>query len=258
MQQTIDIPDLMKAVMRLKIISCEVLFREIALLAARSSNQVDFEFLPKGLHDLRSVRMLESLQQCVDAAEPDKYDAVAFGYALCGNGIVGLTARSLPIVMPRAHDCITFFMGSRQRYADYFVSHPGVYFKTTGWIERGASGSQQLFGDALELDVLVKKYGEDNARYLFEELHAYQKTYRQFTFIEMGVEADDRYERATREAAGERGWQFEKLQGDLTLLRKLVEGNWDDDFLVVPPGWHVVATHDDRIIAACGPPEPCR
>ena len=46
---------------------------------------------------------------------------------------------------------------------------------------------------------------------------------------------------------------FEKLQGDLGLLRKLVNGEWDDDFLVVPPGWRVVATHDERIIEAREP-----
>ena len=42
--------------MRLKIISCEVLCREISLLAAQSPNYVDVEFLPKGdphVHGLR-------------------------------------------------------------------------------------------------------------------------------------------------------------------------------------------------------------
>jgi hypothetical protein len=68
----------------------------------------------------------------------------------------------------------------------------------------------------------------------------------------MGVEADGRFEQSVREDAEARGWQFEKLQGDLSLLRKLVNGDWDDDFLIVPPGWRVVATHDDRIIA-CEP-----
>jgi hypothetical protein len=236
--------------MRLKVISCEVLYREICMLAAQSPNQVDVEFLPKGLHDMRSIRMQEKLQQVLDAVDPGKYDAVAFGYALCGNGLVGVTARSLPLALPRAHDCITLFLGARQRYADYFLDNPGVYFKTTGWIERGNSGSQQLFGDPLEMDALVEKYGEDNARYLFEQLHAYKKVYRQFTFIEMGVEPDERFERTTREEAAARGWGFDKLQGDLTLLRKLVNGDWDDDFLIVRPGCHIVATHDDRIIDA--------
>src|SRR4051794_15612515 len=101
--------------MRLKIISCEVLFREISLLASRSPNQVDIEFLPKGLHDERSHRMREHLQRTLDAVDASRYDAIAFGYALCGNGVVGLTARSIPIVLPRGHDCITLFLGGRQR-----------------------------------------------------------------------------------------------------------------------------------------------
>jgi hypothetical protein len=238
--------------MRLKIISCEVLFREICLLAARSPNQVDVEFLPKGLHDQKSIQMHDRLQEVLDAVDPAAYDAVAFGYALCGNGILGLTARSLPIVIPRGHDCITMFLGSRQRYAGYFADHPGVYFKTTGWIERGNNGSQ-MFGESFELEALIEKYGEDNGRYLYAQLHSYQRTYRQFTFIEMGVEADDRFERAAREEATSRGWQFEKVQGDLSLLRKLVDADWDDSFLVVPPGWRVVATHDERIIEAVKP-----
>ena len=57
--------------------------------------------------------------------------------ALCSNGLVGLTARNIPVVVPRAHDCITLFLGSKERYLDYFQSHTGVYFKTSGWIERG-------------------------------------------------------------------------------------------------------------------------
>jgi len=66
----------------------------------------------------------------------------------------------------------------------------------------------------------------------------------------MGVEPDDRFERSTREEAATRSWQFEKLQGDLSLLAKLVNGDWDDDFLVVPPGWRVASTHDDGVIHA--------
>jgi hypothetical protein len=236
--------------MRLKVISCEVLFREVAQLAARSPNQVDLEFLPKGLHDLRSLNMRERVQQMVDAVDTAKYDAVALGYALCGNGLVGLTARSIPVILPRAHDCITLFMGSRDRYNQYFVNNPGVYFKTTGWIERGNSGGQQLFGDSVEYDRLVEKYGEDNAQYLMQELHGYNKTYHQFTYIEMGVEPDNSFEQQTREQAIARGWRFEKMEGDISLLRKLIDGQWDDDFLIIPPGWRVAPTHDDRIIKA--------
>ncbi|MCC7175642.1 MAG: DUF1638 domain-containing protein [Bryobacterales bacterium] len=231
--------------MRLKLIACEVLYRELCALTARSVHQVDAEFLPKGLHDLASAAMLARLQQAVDGAEGAGYEAVLLGYALCGTGLAGLTARSIPLVAPRAHDCITLFMGGKERYLAYFQSHPGVYFKTSGWIERGDAKDRQL---GLQFDDLVERYGEENARYLYEEL---TKHYRQFTYIEMGVEPDDRFEQRTRQDAISSGWTFEKMQGDLGLLRRLVDGPWDErDFLVVPPGFRVAVRHDESILGA--------
>ena len=97
----------------------------------------------------------------------------------------------------------------------------------------------------------MARYGEDNARFLFEQLGDYTRNYGQFTFIEMGIEPDDRFERRTREQAAARGWRFEKVQGDMSLIQRLVDGPWEErDFLVVPPGWRVTVTYDHGIIAA--------
>ncbi len=231
--------------MRLKLIGCEVLYRELCAALARSVNQVDVEFLPKGLHDLGRSAMLRRLQQAVDGVDGAHYEAVALGYALCGNGLAGLRARSLPLVIPRAHDCITLFLGSKERYLDYFQRHPGVYFQTSGWIERGHAVDSQM---SLAYDNLVERHGEENARYLREEL---TKHYRQLTFIEMGVEPDGGFEQRTRSEAAARGWTFEKVEGDLSLIQRLVDGPWDvHDFLFVPAGSCVVVRHDDTIIAA--------
>lgn len=229
--------------MRLKLIGCEVLYRELCAAVSRSVNQVDIEFLPKGLHDKGSAAMLSRLQETVDRVDATDYEAVLFGYALCGNGLAGLVARSIPLVIPRAHDCITLFLGSRTRYEEYFRTHSGVYFKTSGWIERGQSLEPQL---SLALDDLVARYGEEDARYLFEEL---TRHYRRLAFIRMGVEPDDRFERSAREEAAGRGWDFETVQGDMGLIQRLVDGAWDEaEFLVAPAGSRVVASHDGRII----------
>ena len=105
--------------MRLKLIACEIAFREICLCAANSRNVVDPQFLPKGLHDIETRDMVARLQEEIDGTD-EKYGAILLGYGLCNNGTVGLVARNAPLVLPKAHDCITFFLGSRRRYQEFF------------------------------------------------------------------------------------------------------------------------------------------
>jgi hypothetical protein len=242
--------------LHLKLIACEILYREFCAAAARSINQVDVQFLPKGLHDMGQAGMSARLGETLAAVDESKYDAILLGYGLCSNGLLGLAARQIPLVVPRAHDCITLFLGDKKRYLDYFQSHPGVYFKTSGWIERG-EGLTQYSQDSIQhkagmmqsYEELVAKYGEDNAKYLFEQFGDMTRNYSGIAFIKMGIEPDDRFEQQARQEAVERGWKFEKLAGDMTLVRQLLDGPWGDDrFLVIPPGCRVAASYDEGIV----------
>jgi hypothetical protein len=243
---------------RLKLIACEILYREFCAAVARSANCVDVEFLPKGLHDIGQEGMQGRLKEVLGAVDPADYDAVLFGYGLCSNGLVDLAAGSVPLVVPRAHDCITLFLGSKERYLEYFQGHPGVYFKTSGWIERGENLQQlapesitRKSGMAMTYEELVDRYGEDNAKFLHDQLGDLRRNYAQITFIEMGIEPDNRFERLARQRAAEYDWKFAKLQGDMSLVQRLVDGPWDDDrFLVVQPGHRVATSFDEKIIKA--------
>jgi hypothetical protein len=244
--------------MRLKLIACEILYREICAVVARSTNQVDVQFMPKGLHDQGQEAMNARLAEVVGEVDETAYDAICLGYGLCSNGVVGLGARRIPLILPRAHDCITLFLGSKEAYQQYFFDHPGVFFKTTGWLERGSELSQHLPDSiqtksrlVLSYEELVERYGEDNAKFLQQQLTDMTHNYGQITFIETGIEPDDRFERRARAEARDRGWKFEKVSGSLSLFERLVNGPWDEDgFLVVPPGQCIATSFDERVVSA--------
>jgi len=242
---------------RLKVIACEIVFREVSYLAARSRNIVDLAFMPKGLHDIETSRMLERIQAEVDRTDPEIVEAIALAYGLCNNGIVGLEARKVYIVVPRAHDCITFFIGSKERYKEYFFAHPGTYFRTTGWSERKSAAEieekiMSQLGLNRTFEEYKQKYGEGAARYIMEIMGSWKKNYSRLCYIAMDIAEHLRYDEKARGEAQEKGWQFEHRQGDIGLLQRLLNGPpWEgQDFLILKPGETVIATNKDDIIAA--------
>jgi len=254
-----------------KFIGCEVLYREACHLAATSAAQVDVEFLRKGLHDLDRQEMLSRVQAAIDAVDPEAgYEAILLGYARCSDGVVGLRARTVPLVIPRGHDCMTLFFGSRAAYRSYFDNHPGTYYLTTGWLERnfgksgnrpadlvaydrpayGMQGVMSKLGLTDSYEQMVETYGREAADYLMATVGDWMKNYDRFTYLRMAVCDEEPYLKRAQREAEERDWRFEVRDGDLSLLRRLFEGPWDEDFVVVPPGGQIVALDDERVLDA--------
>jgi hypothetical protein len=237
-------------------LTCEALARPAYACAASSPHLVDVELLRRGLHN-QPADLRTRLQERIAAAEGQGYHAVLFVYGLCGKALDGLAALSIPLVIPRAHDCITLFLGSRERYNQQFTGHPGTYWYTRDYIERedgssaslamGAGSDNQFQG---VYDEFVQKYGKDNADYLMEVMGAWQKHYDRAVYIDLGDESGSRTEEIARAEAVRRGWAFERMAGDLTLIRRLLHGAWDADFLVVPPGSQVCMSMNEEVITS--------
>jgi hypothetical protein len=238
--------------MRLCILACEVLARPLYLCAAYSPHIVDIQLVARAQHNYPKV-LRKTLQEHIDQASG--YDYILLGYGLCGQAAAGLRAGATPLVIPRAHDCITLFLGSRERYNTQFTENPGTYWYAHDYIERDdGSGSALSMGVGsdndltLVYDEYVEKYGKDNADYLMEVIGAWQQHYQRAVYIDMDVGDGSAVAARAQAEATRRGWVFERLAGDMILIRRLLEGDWADDFLVVPAGGTIHMATDDRIM----------
>ena len=238
---------------RFRLISCEILFREVCLCAALSGNTIDIEFMEKGLHDMGAGAMSEKLQRSIDETNKEKYDALLLVYGLCSNGTAGLSSE-VPLVIPRVHDCIALLFGSRDIYAEYSKNNASAYYLSTGWMERDS----RIFAEGsipsqLRMNRTYREYaeiyGEENAEYLMEQFGDLTANYDRYTYIDTGMGDQGRFEETARKAATEKGWKFEKIKGSIGMIQKLMDGDWDDeDMLVVPPGQKTVPSYDCNII----------
>lgn len=247
--------------MLLKVIACEVAAREIYHCAAECPHSVNLTMLHQGLHD-EPENCRATLQAELDKADAEEYDAVLLGYGLCNNSTVGLRAGKRRVIIPRAHDCITFFLGSKEHYAKLFDETPGTYYFTAGWLEFGGRDEEgrKIFAQDSHLareqalQELREKYGEENADFLMQTMSNWEVNYSRGALITFPFTARLGLEAEVRRICSEREWSYRELAGDISLLRDWLDGNWDTErFLILQPGQEVAASHDERVLKATIP-----
>lgn len=240
--------------MPLKLISCNVFQREVCWCIARSPHVIDVEFTELGEH-VHSDVLRKTIQAKIDAADaaPKQYDAILILFGICGNASIGLRAGKTKLVMPRAHDCCTILLGSRQKFQQHFQDNPSTPFSSAGYVERGSyfmrtedGESKTYYGDAYA--DYVQQYGEENAKYIWEQLNPESSANthdNRAVFIDLPETAHLGYAEQFRAKAEAEGKQYVRLEGSMRLIRNLLDGNWDEaDYLIVQPGQKTAGVYD--------------
>ena len=224
---------------------------------AQSPHIVDPEFTKLGAHESPETLRKQIQDKIDEAGKKEGYDAVLLGYGLCGNAALGLRAGSIPLVIPRAHDCCTIFLGGKSRFIELFKDNLSAEWSSAGYMERSESylretDTGRMLGLDKSYDELVEQYGEENARYIWETIHP-EPHGKELIFIEIPETSHLGYLHRMEELAGEEGKQVRVLDGDMRLIRNLVCGDWNtEDFLVVPPGCKIRAVYDHEKIITAG------
>lgn len=204
-----------------KVLACATVLEEIRPLLP---SEVDVDVFDFGLH-LQPANLRHALQAAVDAAGED-HDVVLLGYGLCSMAVVGLKANGCKIVAPRVDDCIAAFLGSQNDYEKRSKEEPGTYYLTKGWIE---------VSDTLldEYHRLAARHGEERAMRMMGLM---LRHYKRLVYIDTGHNDQEPYREKARAMADHFGLEYQEIAGDNRLLVKLLNGPWDEDFVVAEAG----------------------
>lgn len=228
-------------------LACSVFEREIAMLSQGAEHIAECRFFEIALHD-RPDLMRIHLQRELDSLDArDDIDAVILAYGLCGRGTAGLKAGRHPWVIPRAHDCITVFLGSKESYAAHQRSCPGCYYYTPGWNRaRRVPGPDKL---AAMREEFSQQFDQDDVDFLIESEQSAWAMHDTATYIDLGT-ADAEDEAAYAEqCAAFLEWKFERIHGNPELLRDLLWGNWDAErFQTIHPGNMLEMSADESVL----------
>ncbi len=208
------------------IIACATVAEELKQLGVSEEDMTVLEF---GLHVFPD-QLKERLQEAVDAV-PGDCD-ILLGYGLCSYAVVGLHSDSHRLVIPRIDDCIALFLGSREDHLARLAEAPGTYYLTKGWVEA-------QWDTLEEYARLVEKYGEKRAKKVAEVMY---KNYTQVVLINTGNYRMDDYRDFARAMADFLDLEYREVPGSNRMLEKMLSGDWEPEFLVVPPGTPVDLT----------------
>jgi hypothetical protein len=205
---------------RCKLIACATVIEEMLPFIPP---HMSYEVLDFGLHtDPKSLKI--ALQNTINSSAPD-IETILLGYGLCSQAVLGLRSSSRTLIIPRVDDCIAIFLGSAAEYQKQCSIAPGTYYLTRGWIESGDTPFS-------EYDILVKQYGERTAKRIINQI---LKNYTRLVFINTGNNL--KYYREHARSMAERfNLRYEEIQGSDAIIKKMIYGPWNDEFVIIPPG----------------------
>lgn len=208
-----------------RIIACGSIKPELDKLAGQQPG-VSIRYMPQNLHRLPE-KLTRLLQKAIDETD-DTFQQIVLGYGLCSNGIVGLRAPRQGLYIPHVHDCITFYLGSRDAYHKVFSKKPGTYHLTRSWIDN------QTDPLGLMRNEYTRRVGSEMAE---EAIRTEIRNYRYISFLDTEGSGNEYYRARARENAEYFNKEFIEYKGSDAFFKKILFGPYQHpDFIYISAG----------------------
>jgi len=206
---------------RTLVMACATVIEEMQPHMPEGMQSKVFDF---GLH-IRPDKLRTTLQAAIDEVS-GQFETIILGYGLCSQAVVGITANGCRLVVPRVDDCIAIFMGSKAAYKEQSQKEPGTYYLTKGWIEVGDTPFS-------EHERMVQRFGREKADYIYQVMMG---NYKRLALINTGQYELEKFREYTKNTAIKFNLYYDEIPGSDTLVRKMLYGPWDEEFVVLEAG----------------------
>lgn len=204
------------------ILACQTMRDEVELVLQQLGISYPVVYMESGLHSFPEL-LHQKVQAQIDAL--DTADVILMAYGCCGNGLVGIKSTKAKLVIPRIDDCISLLLGSKKE-RESIPNGICTYFITKGWLdpEGNVMWSYREW---------IERYGEQKALRIIKKM---LNNYTRFMIIDTGAYSIEGIMPKIKEFCEKSNMQYDVAPGSLRLLRLLLTGPWDSEFLVLNPG----------------------
>lgn len=204
------------------IVCCDSLLSHLEAAQVKMGTKYPIYTLDRALHS-QPKNMRQRLMDMLNAL-PESITTVLIAMGYCGGSLDNICARQR-LVIPNLDDCITMLLTKTDAQEGNLKQRGHMYFRDS---ECGGVNVQRM------LDNLRREYGMERGTGIFGMWFA---DYTHADIIDTGV--FDCYEESYVESIQKQAdlirCQLDYVEGSNHILEKLVSGQWDEQFLIVPP-----------------------
>ena len=233
--------------MKLLFICCGVLKDEID--AALLKTGVDGEVLTISEHlHLEPENLKTEIQKTLDGLS-NEYKAVVLVFGLCGGALSGIKTNGVTVIVPKVHDCISFFLGSAKKYSELFSQYGGkAYWFTKSFLKQGFLPTLESYEKKRK--EFAEQFDEDSADYLVEMEKESLLNYNICSVVDNADCPCKELEEAAKASADAYGWGTELHPINDEFFIKIASGEYnEEEFLIVPPNKTIIQSNDKEILS---------
>lgn len=202
-------------------LACPTLKYEIDAIMAELDVDYPVFYIPDELH-LRPENLRKYLADFIPRLRNVDYLLLPMGK--CGEGTTGVPSGSCTLVLPRSEDCISLLLAEES--LDEVNRPKYTYFFTQGWLDYEHAFTKEYVKT-------VEKYGQETADQLMGMMYG---NYKYFGFVDTGYSDKEASIAEVEPLAKTVNTEIVELNAPLSMLRKMLALDFDDDnFLLVPP-----------------------